>query len=262
MLHTPSNSVLALKIIPVSADDAARRSILLELKTLHESRHPGIVSFYGVCSQLIALGGWSVHPFTVAVILGRWEIDLFTVLIVGRGRRRGLLCCASFWGSSLFACPSLTPCPCSPPPGAFYREGAVHLALEFMDASLLDLQRATGAPLAEPVLAAISGAVLLGLVYLHKVGRAEPEIDAPRLHEWRAHRYKSPPGHPAPTSPGPACHMLAAMSRARCGRDACACTEGQGAGLRPKCRPPRPPHRQYACSLRRSKLAIEALRWP
>jgi hypothetical protein len=39
-----------------------------------------------------------------------------------------------------------------------------------MDASLLDLQRATGAPLAEPVLAAISGAVLQGLIYLHKVG--------------------------------------------------------------------------------------------
>ena len=70
VLHKPSNSILALKVIPVSADEAARRSILLELKTLHESRHPGIVSFYG----------------------------------------------------------------------AFYREGAVHLALEYMDASLLDLQ--------------------------------------------------------------------------------------------------------------------------
>mmetsp|Transcript_26217 Transcript_26217/g.79629 ORF Transcript_26217/g.79629 Transcript_26217/m.79629 type:complete len:431 (-) Transcript_26217:298-1590(-) len=101
VLHTPSNSVLALKVIPVSADEAARRSILLELKTLHESRHPGIVSFYG----------------------------------------------------------------------AYYREGAVHLALEYMDASLLDLQRATGAPLAEPVLAAISSAVLHGLVYLHKERR-------------------------------------------------------------------------------------------
>lgn len=93
--------MLALKVIPVSADEAARRSILLELKTLHESLHPGIVSFYG----------------------------------------------------------------------AFYREGAVHLALEYMDASLLDLQRATGAPLAEPVLAAISAGVLRGLVYLHKERR-------------------------------------------------------------------------------------------
>lgn len=62
--------MLALKVIPVSADEAARRAILLELKTLHESRHPSIVSFYG----------------------------------------------------------------------AFHRDGAVHLALEYMDATLLELQ--------------------------------------------------------------------------------------------------------------------------
>ena len=47
VLHTPSNSILALKVIPVNADEAARKSILLELKTLHESMHPAIVSFYG-----------------------------------------------------------------------------------------------------------------------------------------------------------------------------------------------------------------------
>ena len=42
VLHEPSNSVLALKVIPVNADEVARKSILLELKTLHESLHPAI----------------------------------------------------------------------------------------------------------------------------------------------------------------------------------------------------------------------------
>jgi len=98
VLHAPSNSVLALKVIPVNADEVARKSILLELKTLHESLHRSIVSFYG----------------------------------------------------------------------AFYREGAVHIALEYMDASLLDLMRAQGAPLTEPVLGAIASPVLEGLAYLHR----------------------------------------------------------------------------------------------
>ena len=35
------------QVIPVNADEMARKSILLELKTLHESSHPAIVSFYG-----------------------------------------------------------------------------------------------------------------------------------------------------------------------------------------------------------------------
>jgi len=74
VLHVPSASVLALKVIAVDADEAVLKSILLELKTLHESRHASIVSFYG----------------------------------------------------------------------AFYREGAVHIALEYMDASLLDIGRAEG----------------------------------------------------------------------------------------------------------------------
>lgn len=98
VLHVPSDSVLALKVIPVNADEMARKSILLELKTLHESMHPAIVSFYG----------------------------------------------------------------------AFYREGAVHIALEFMDASLLDLMRAERAPLPEPLLSAIAQPVLCGLAYLHR----------------------------------------------------------------------------------------------
>ena len=76
VLHVPSESVLALKVIAVDADEAVLKGILLELKTLHESRHESIVSFYG----------------------------------------------------------------------AFYREGAVHIALEYMDASLLDIGRAEGAP--------------------------------------------------------------------------------------------------------------------
>ena len=136
VLHVPSASVLALKVIAVDADEAVLKSILLELKTLHESRHASIVSFYG----------------------------------------------------------------------AFYREGAVHIALEYMDASLLDIGRAegdclklvcvkfcarqwvrivtmclqpcsrivvafpivAGGPLSEPVLAAITQPVLQGLAYLHR----------------------------------------------------------------------------------------------
>jgi mitogen-activated protein kinase kinase len=81
VLHTPSDSVLALKIIPVEADETKRKQILLELKTLHESMHECIVSFYG----------------------------------------------------------------------AFFREGAVHVCLEYMDASLLDVARSEGCALPEPV---------------------------------------------------------------------------------------------------------------
>lgn len=98
VLHVPSASVLALKVIAVDADEAVLKGIMLELKTLHESRHDSIVSFYG----------------------------------------------------------------------AFYREGAVHIALEYMDASLLDLGRAEGGPFAEPVLAAIARPVVQGLSYLHR----------------------------------------------------------------------------------------------
>ena len=98
VLHTPSDSVLALKIIPVEAGEAKRKQILLELKTLHESMHPSIVSFYG----------------------------------------------------------------------AFFREGAVHVALEYMDASLLDIARSEGGALPEPVLAGIARPVLQGLVYMHR----------------------------------------------------------------------------------------------
>lgn len=43
----PSDSVLALKTIPVEADEAKRKQILLELKALHEASHPSIVTFYG-----------------------------------------------------------------------------------------------------------------------------------------------------------------------------------------------------------------------
>ena len=98
VLHTPSDSVLALKIIPVEADETKRKQILLELKTLHESMHESIVSFYG----------------------------------------------------------------------AFFREGAVHVCLEYMDASLLDVARSEGCALPEPVLAGITRPVLQGLVYLHR----------------------------------------------------------------------------------------------
>ena len=98
VLHVPSDSVLALKVIALNADEVARRSILIELRALHESRHAAIVSFYG----------------------------------------------------------------------AFYREGAVHIALEYMDGSLLDVLRAQGGPLPEPVVSAIAWPVLHGLAYLHR----------------------------------------------------------------------------------------------
>jgi len=101
VLHVPSDSVLALKVVPVNADEATRNSILIELKMLHESMHPAIVSFYG----------------------------------------------------------------------AFCREGAVHIALEYMDASLLELMRAWGAPLHGPLLGAIARPVLCGLAYLHRERR-------------------------------------------------------------------------------------------
>jgi len=52
--------------------------------------------------------------------------------------------------------------------GAFFREGAVHIALEYMDASLLDILRAEAAPIPEHVVAAIATPVLDGLVYLHR----------------------------------------------------------------------------------------------
>ena len=82
VLHMPTSSVLALKSIPVDADEASRKAILLELKALHDCTHAAIVSFYG----------------------------------------------------------------------AFFREGAVHIALEYMDASLLDVLRCEApAALPEPI---------------------------------------------------------------------------------------------------------------
>ena len=98
VLHVPSDSVLALKVIPLAASEEARRAILIELRALHESRHEAIVAFYG----------------------------------------------------------------------AFYRDGAVHIALEYMDGSLLDVMRATAAALPEPLVGAIACPVLSGLAYLHR----------------------------------------------------------------------------------------------
>jgi serine/threonine protein kinase len=98
VLHTASDSILALKIIPVEAAEQKQKQILLELKTLHESTHPSIVSYYG----------------------------------------------------------------------AYFREGAVHVALEYMDASLLDVARSQAAALPEWVLASIARPLLLGLSYLHR----------------------------------------------------------------------------------------------
>jgi hypothetical protein len=41
VLHMPTSSVLALKSIPVDADEAARKAILLELKAPHDEPFPG-----------------------------------------------------------------------------------------------------------------------------------------------------------------------------------------------------------------------------
>ena len=97
--HNPSNTIIALKTIPVAADEKIQKAILQELRALHESAHSSIVHFYG----------------------------------------------------------------------AFYAEGAVHIALECMDASVLELMRAEETKmLAQPLVAAITRAVLNGLVYLHR----------------------------------------------------------------------------------------------
>jgi len=101
VLHKPTNSILALKVIPLVAEEKVRRAILLELRTLHESQCPAIVSFYG----------------------------------------------------------------------AYYREGAVHIALEYMDASLMDIIKGTGAPIPERILLAMCVPLLQGLAYLHKMRR-------------------------------------------------------------------------------------------
>ncbi|KAG8470661.1 hypothetical protein KFE25_009082 [Diacronema lutheri] len=101
VLHKPSNSILALKVIPLVAEEKVRRAILLELRTLHESHCSAIVSFYG----------------------------------------------------------------------AYYREGAVQIALEYMDASLMDILKGTGAPIPEHILLAMCIPLLHGLVYLHKARR-------------------------------------------------------------------------------------------
>lgn len=101
VLHKPTNSILALKVIPLMAEEKVRRAILFELRTLHESHCPAIVSFYG----------------------------------------------------------------------AYYREGAVQIALEYMDASLMDILKATDAAIPERVLLAMTVPLLEGLVYLHKQRR-------------------------------------------------------------------------------------------
>lgn len=101
VLHKPTNSILALKVIPLVAEESVRRAILLELRTLHGSQCPAIVSFYG----------------------------------------------------------------------AFYREGAVQIALEYMDASLMDVLKGTGSPIPERVLLAMTLPLLQGLAYLHKTRR-------------------------------------------------------------------------------------------
>jgi len=46
-LHVPSNTLVALKCVPLDVSETKSKSILVELRTLHHSSCPSIVSFYG-----------------------------------------------------------------------------------------------------------------------------------------------------------------------------------------------------------------------
>lgn len=99
--HIPTGLTLALKTVPIDLDEKKSKQVVTELKMLHESQSPFIVSFYG----------------------------------------------------------------------AFYKDGAFSLLLEYMDAgSLLDLLKLVG-KVPEHVLQLITKQVLHGLMYLHKVRR-------------------------------------------------------------------------------------------
>jgi Protein kinase domain len=47
VLHQPTDQYLALKVIAMDVTEDMRKQIILELRTLHESSHPSIVSFFG-----------------------------------------------------------------------------------------------------------------------------------------------------------------------------------------------------------------------
>jgi len=96
--HRPSNTILAVKIIPLEIEENFRKQIILELKTLHQTQCEHVVSFFD----------------------------------------------------------------------AFYSEGCIYIALEYMDAGTLGdiLGRASKIP--EEILSRITEQVLKGLVYLHK----------------------------------------------------------------------------------------------
>ena len=46
VLHVPTNTILALKVVKLDVDENARKQILLELKTLHKINSTYIVGFY------------------------------------------------------------------------------------------------------------------------------------------------------------------------------------------------------------------------
>ena len=97
VLHSPTNRVLALKVVPLNLSDKNSKQIITELKTLHSSQCPYIVSFHG----------------------------------------------------------------------AFYKDHAVHLIMEYMDGgSLLDMLKSVQR-IEERHLSRIAAQVLKGLSYLH-----------------------------------------------------------------------------------------------
>ncbi|EGG15303.1 MAP kinase kinase [Cavenderia fasciculata] len=97
--HESSKTSIALKVIPLDVQENIRKQIILELKTLHRTHCPYIVSFYD----------------------------------------------------------------------AFYTEGSIHIALEYMEGgSLSDLMKLIRGPIPENILGRITFQVLEGLHYLHR----------------------------------------------------------------------------------------------
>jgi len=51
MLHKPTNTFVAMKIIGLDVTEEVRNKLFLELRTHHAVNHPCIVSFYGACYE-------------------------------------------------------------------------------------------------------------------------------------------------------------------------------------------------------------------
>ena len=83
VLHMPTSSVLALKSIPVDADEASRKAILLELKALHDCTHAAIVSFYGAFFRAMKATTHSLPATAVYSALEKGVVDAAAWATVG-----------------------------------------------------------------------------------------------------------------------------------------------------------------------------------